>query len=473
LVAAAALLATVVVGLGSAWAGRERAQDFLGHAVEDPLRDPTVAAIQLRQIRSPADPVAWSSAARLVLEQPLAAAVLGPYDAPVADVRFRADGRAALARAGDRLHLIDPATGTSRPVPIDAPVLAGTLSPDGPALLAIDRQGVLWRWDPSAAPEVLHRTDDPGPIVAAFSPSGDTALVASPARWTLLDPRGVKLATGPMPLDGEVPRVAVVADGGVRHVVAGQTGSVLFWSADQPEPSRVRHPGVRRLQLNAKATHLLSLGDGRLRITDLVRGAGVSRTPSTVRVDAAAFDAEGSWLAVDYTERAEDVHRARRLRVDQRSDQHESEPLDEPAVSLVVGPEAGLVHRGLANGDIESRDLRTGAVVRRLRGHQGRVHWMAASPDGRWLASAAGDGALRMWSLTDPPPGASADADADGLRAALWTATAACAGLADASPEAWCACERCNGRAPAACADVPGGLQGLIARVTPDDVCGP
>ena len=57
------------------------------------------------------------------------------------------------------------------------------------------------------------------------------------------------------------------------------------------------------------------------------------------------------------------------------------------------------------------------------------------------------------------------------LRAALWDATGSCAGLDAAGPEAWCACERCNGREPAACEGVPGGLKGLLESISSDSVC--
>jgi WD40 repeat protein len=42
-------------------------------------------------------------------------------------------------------------------------------------------------------------------------------------------------------------------------------------------------------------------------------------------------------------------------------------------------------------------NARTGATQAILRGHQGPVNAVAASPDGQLLASASGDGTARLW----------------------------------------------------------------------------
>lgn len=468
LLAAALLLCTVVVGLGSAWAGREQTRAVLEDAVSGPILDPTEAAVQLRQINAPEDVEAWVRAARSVLSEPVAVAVFGPWEQPVARLRFGASGRVALVQTGEELRLLDPNTGTERRVPLDVPALAGALAPDG-AVQAVDRNGGLWRWHGAESPRELYRTKRQ-PIIATFSASGDTALLVSAKDWTLLDARGTVLSEGPLPLRSEVPRVAAVADGGVRHVVAGQAGSVLLWSADQADPSRIRHPGVRQARTNATGTHLLTLGDGRLRITDLVRGTGVSRTPSSVRVDAAAFDPDGTWLAVDYTNLDSGTHNMRHLRLDQRAAQADAGSAEAPANSLVLDQSGERVFRGLSDGTIEVRQLSDGALLTRLRGHQGRVHQLALSPDRRWLASAAADGELRVWPA-ELEPAAPEVEEPEPLRLALWEATGACTGLEAVSNEAYCACERCNGREPAECADVPGGLRGLLEALTPDATC--
>src|SRR5262249_29248298 len=56
------------------------------------------------------------------------------------------------------------------------------------------------------------------------------------------------------------------------------------------------------------------------------------------------------------------------------------------------------------DGTIRVHDALTGAVERDLAGHRGPVRALLASPDRRPLASAADDGAVRLW---DPSTGAS------------------------------------------------------------------
>ena len=44
-------------------------------------------------------------------------------------------------------------------------------------------------------------------------------------------------------------------------------------------------------------------------------------------------------------------------------------------------------------------DLKTGGEVRTLAGHTASVYSCAIDPTGRWVASGAGDGGIRVWEL--------------------------------------------------------------------------
>src|SRR5205807_1691949 len=56
-------------------------------------------------------------------------------------------------------------------------------------------------------------------------------------------------------------------------------------------------------------------------------------------------------------------------------------------------------------GELLLWDARTGREVLRLPGHGGGVPWLAFSRDGKRLASAGGDRAVRVWELSAGPGG--------------------------------------------------------------------
>ena len=93
---------------------------------------------------------------------------------------------------------------------------------------------------------------------------------------------------------------------------------------------------------------------------------------------------------------------------------------------------------GSANGTIDIWDLDTGALLRTLRGHTGRVAAVAAAAVPQWLVSGGEDGAVRQWNAST----------GDALHAA---------------PEAHPAGVGCVAVAPGAAAVVTGGADGAVA----------
>jgi O-acetyl-ADP-ribose deacetylase (regulator of RNase III) len=75
--------------------------------------------------------------------------------------------------------------------------------------------------------------------------------------------------------------------------------------------------------------------------------------------------------------------------------------VDDGNIAIVGGREGALV----------VIDLTVGRIVRSIRAHDGGVNALAASPDGRMLASAAMDGTTRIWDL--PSIGAARPAPID------------------------------------------------------------
>src|SRR5262245_44247975 len=78
------------------------------------------------------------------------------------------------------------------------------------------------------------------------------------------------------------------------------------------------------------------------------------------------------------------------------------------ALLLGLGPDLRAADEKPARTDVHGDPLPRGAIARlgtsRLQ-HAGRVHAIAYSPDGKWLASAGADKAIRFWDAENGKPG--------------------------------------------------------------------
>lgn len=66
-------------------------------------------------------------------------------------------------------------------------------------------------------------------------------------------------------------------------------------------------------------------------------------------------------------------------------------------------PDGSLLATGSRDGAARIWDVRTGAMVAKLRGHRGFVNAVAFSPDGALLATGDGAGAIRLWRVAPLP----------------------------------------------------------------------
>jgi WD40 repeat protein len=83
-----------------------------------------------------------------------------------------------------------------------------------------------------------------------------------------------------------------------------------------------------------------------------------------------------------------------------RADTGKRSPLPGPAKATDLAVLAGGSVIALAKDEgVELWDLATKRRLTRLEGHRGRIRRIAASPDGRLLATAGGEGTVLVWDV--------------------------------------------------------------------------
>jgi len=393
---------------------RRDADAALG-AASDIREDPTRTAALLRAAASARDLPTWTRLANTTLQETLSHAVLRGLDGPVDALWFSPDGTRLLTLAGGVptiWSLDDDTTPLARAEGVASlGIIDAAFRPDGAAVLLVTRTGTVLEWDPSdRTPRRLWSPAETAGVAAAVSISrtGSHVLVATESGWTIIDQGGATVGAGVLPgeegLPPGAPTAAAIDEDGTRWAIASRDGRLHLWNSELPDPARIRHPGVTDIAINREGSHLLSVGDGRLRLTDLTHMRGVTRTPTPVQVHTAIFSPIGRHVLVDYTHRDAGTHHTRTLSVDLRTEQFETDSLRVAATALLLDETRDRLVRGREDGRVEELDRRDGRVLRVLRGHRGRVTTLRTSPDGRWLATAAADQTVRVWSNRDPQP---------------------------------------------------------------------
>ncbi len=291
------------------------------------------------------------------------------------------------------------------------PVMAVAFSPDGSALAAGDASGCLTLWDAhtwamryrrrgrQAVESVAFRAD--GALLAAAGADGTVRL------WGADGAPRAALAGH----TGRVVGVGFAADGTL--VSAGLDGTVRFWPREAPTEA-AHIAAVEGLTALAVGENLAAAGSasGSIRLWDATTG---TELPAPGRQETAVFS-----LAFDVP---------RRLLASGDFDTVYLWPLGggtaRPlggrvalASSLAFGPAETLAVGSAGAVGVWFPGVGAGGPVL-LSGHTGVVTGVAFAPDGMAMASAGGDGVVRVWRI---PPLARILTEAERLACLVTTA---------------------------------------------------
>jgi WD40 repeat protein len=254
------------------------------------------------------------------------------------------------------------------------------LSPDGERLVLVGSSGAWlapsfddkgrWLWGGSAGSDFPYFTS-----AAAWDAGGRRVAVAS--SYSAVEPN----AAGLFDLETGYERK-------MSLVPPGETGQGYDWGVD----SLAFTPEGR----------LLAGGSGGLRWLDPDAGASdwIWRLPKE-KVARFALSADGRRLVAASSDMGDrtstgwevvsvDLGRGERQAVRSHGDGVTAVAMDAAGRTLVTGDEQGVVRVGPADG----------SEPHRLCCHAGRIFTVAVSPDGQWIASAAG-GEIRLWPMPD------------------------------------------------------------------------
>ncbi len=333
-------------------------------------------------------------------------------------VALSPDGRLAVSGGTEAvLRVSDPATGRElqRLLGHEATITGISFIADGSGLISSGRDGTIRWWADLADQDVPRMDLGVGSVrVVRYTPDGSGLVFGAERGAGLLvrvAGRDGTFREGQR-LDALVASLAFAPDG--RTMYTGERSGLIVRRGaltGEAVASLTGHRGeVQALACSPDGGRLASASaDGTLRVWDVaaareerqLRGDGV-------RVGAVLWDGaeiiSGSW---DGTIRVWDGASGETIRLVR------STPGAITGMCLAGGEASVLVASG-ADEDCSVWDRRTLERIGTLKGHQGPVHCIAASPDGTRVATGGFDNTVRVW---EPRSGAELVA----LRAHLWS----------------------------------------------------
>jgi len=246
----------------------------------------------------------------------------------------------------------------------DAPVFDAAFNPDGTRIATSGADGTVRVWDAKTGEEVLTLPVEPGTFLrgVAFSPDGKRVAVAG--NFGLSVAKVWDAITGEEFLNGPL----------------GNT-NLLYDIAFSPDGRFAATGGVDR-----KAT-----------VWDAETGQVLFTLPGhTGIINGVAFSPDGTRLATaswDGTARVWDLTLARELLYIPSS-------APEAKMRPAYSPDGTRIAAGFGDGTAKIWDAASGKELFILRGHTGRINWLAFSPDGTRIATGSADGTAKIWDAT-------------------------------------------------------------------------
>ncbi|HUP20432.1 MAG TPA: WD40 repeat domain-containing protein, partial [Gemmatimonadota bacterium] len=206
-------------------------------------------------------------------------------------------------------------------------------------------------------------------------------------------------------------RFAAVAysPAGDRLAVAPGNGTVVLWdTASWREAATLKGAGaVRSIHFSPDGGRVLTMNRGRsARVWEVAPPHGFveiasdsTRGSSSIHHGEAVFSADGERVIVGDAYGSVKVIDA----ADGGLIREWSLPeLDGGVTAVAASPDGRFIATGsgYGSGVVHVWDAGSGGLVKGLEGHRGWVPMLAFSPDGRWLASASADQTVRLWDTT-------------------------------------------------------------------------
>ncbi len=324
-----------------------------------------------------------------------------PHQSHVNRIRVSPDGNWALSHGSDGL-LAETSVATGLPrlqwERHMAGVRALVVSPDGAHAISGSTDKTVRWWDTEnwTATRTVECT---GGEVHALAVSPDGALVAAGCKDGSVRILECASGTDVCALEGHRGYVRAVAFAGAVEVVsAGDDGSVRVWDAVTGRAVRTLEGhlgGVLALAVSADTGQLVSGGrDGTVRVWNLATGelnALATAHRGWVRSvalgpDGHVISAGGDGWVVEW-----DLRDGREV----RSYSHGGGLED-----ILYLPDTGSICLAGEDGRVAVLQIGSQAPAAEFSGHEGAVHALAASPDGRWLLSGSADTTVLVWKLT-------------------------------------------------------------------------